>query len=313
MAFWDYIPPVAVYKAATGQGGPLGPITDSLNRAQRAEELYGGVDPQGDMARAAGQMQQFGRQGARGYGDLGQEATRERGYLRGLARGQDSVSAEQLRQGLQQNISGQQAMAAGARPGMAPMAARTASMNAARMGSGLAGQQAIAGLQERQQAQQMLQQAILGQRQQDLAATQFGLGGAMQGYGGIENARTERYRALVGAPTPGEQIMQAGIGAAGLAAKASDRRLKKEIESGDQDADRLLKGLRAYRFKYTDEKHGKGRQLGIMAQDLERAGLRSAVIDTPEGKLVHGASLATALAAATARLARRLEKVEARG
>ena len=294
-----------------GQGG-----LSKLNRAKQAENLYGGVDPTGEWAAEAGRASQFGQQGAGNYRYLGAQGRRDLDYLRSLQRGEQSVSAEQLRQGLAQNVAGQQAMAASAAPGMAPMAARNAAMNAARMGSGMAGQQAVAGLAERQQAAQALQQYLLSLRQQELQATLQGQQNAMAGYGGIEANRTQRYGALMGAPTPTEQILGAGTSAAALAAKTgSDRRLKKDIEPGDEDAEKFLKALKSYRFKYKAPKEwGEGKRLGIMAQDLEKSGLgKQAVIDTPAGKVIHSGGLATALAATLPTLHKRLEKLEARG
>lgn len=109
--------------------------------------------------------------------------------LRALASGQNSVSAEQLRQGLQQNVAAQQSLAAGASPQNAAMAARQAAMNAGRLGYGLAGQQALAGLQERNQAQQALAQLQLGQSGQNLQ-------GALGGY----NAATGAWGQALGNP-----------------------------------------------------------------------------------------------------------------
>lgn len=136
----------------------------------------------------------FANQGQAGYGALTQEAQAARDYLRSIAEGKTSVSAEQLRQGLQQNLAAQRSMAAGAAPQNAAMAARTAAMQSARLGAGLAGQQAVAGLQERQAAQKALADMILGQRGQDI---QVGLGGrglAIQG----------QSQGTVGAPPPPE-------------------------------------------------------------------------------------------------------------
>lgn len=117
------------------------------------------------------------------FGSLGDTLGSEAEHLRRVARGEESVSAMQLGQALQQNQAAQQSMAASARPGNAAMAARTAAMTAGRQGAGLAGQQAIAGIQERQQAQQALVNALMQQRQQELAATQGARGQAIQGYG----------------------------------------------------------------------------------------------------------------------------------
>ena len=90
-------------------------------------------------------------------------------YLQRIARGEDSVSAEQLRQGLQQNLGAQRSMAAGASPQNQAMANIQASRNAMTLGAGLAGQQAVAGMQERQQAQMALSQMLAERRAQEQA------------------------------------------------------------------------------------------------------------------------------------------------
>lgn len=239
----------------------------------------------------------------RGYSQLGGEASAQRDYLRRLAGGQDSVSAEQLRQGLQQNLAAQQSIAAGASMRDAPGAGRTAAIQSARLGAGMAGQQALAGLQERQLAQQSLSNMIMQQRGQDLNAALGSRQTATQGYGANNAGTPEK--------TEGQKVgpaIQAMFSAMGM----SDRRLKKDIRDGEDDVNKAIEGVRAYVFKYKDKKYGKGKQTGIMAQDLERAGLGHAVIDTPEGKAVHGAKLATANTAMIAALGKRLAKVEAR-
>jgi hypothetical protein len=102
------------------------------------------------------------------------------------------------------------------------------------------------------------------------------------------------------------------MGIAGIAAMASDRKLKKNIRDADGDVEDFMKGLKAYKYDYKDEKFGEGKRLGIMAQDLEKTKLgKRAVIDTDEGKMVDVRTLAGALAASTANLNKRLAKVEA--
>ena len=128
---------------------------------------------------------QFAEYGQGGYQQMTNEANQARDYLRQLASGQQSVSAEQLRQGLQQNLAGQRSFAASASPQNSAMAARTAAMQMGRMGTGLAGQQAVAGLQERQQAQQALAQMISQQRGQDLQAALGSRQNAISGYNGV--------------------------------------------------------------------------------------------------------------------------------
>lgn len=264
-------------------------------------------------------LEQFAAQGQANYNSLGTEAAAQRDYLRSLASGQNSISAEQLRQGLQQQIAAQQSIAAGANPANASAAARQASINAMHAGTNMAGQQAIAGLQERQQAQQALSNMIMQQRQQELAAAQGSQGAPLKSwietYGPAIQGGLSSYAAL----NPKGSGTSAPSGAQPAPVRApgqdvgvySDRRLKKGIKPGDAGANKMLEGLRAFTYSYKDERHGKGERTGVMAQDLERAGIKHAVIDTPAGKMVHGGHLATANTAMLAALGRRVAKIEA--
>lgn len=317
---WDNLNPLGDDFLGTGSG---------VNRGSHAEDLYGGADPNGDMARAANYSASMGR-GEYGRGlsyhqdaaALRKQGADQMAMLRRRAEGQDSLSAEQLRQGLQQVNAGQMSMAAGARPGNSAAAARQASMNAGSAGSAMLGQQAMAGIQERAAAENQLGQAIMGQRGQSIQGELGAFGAAnqaqanaQQGYGNIEDSRTRRYGALMQTPTEGEQAL-AGLKSAGQMAAAaySDRRLKKNIEDGDGDARDFLDGLKAYKYKYKNEKFGKGEFVGPMAQDLERSKAgRATVVETKEGKAVHGARLGLALAAAAGHMHRRLSKLEGDG
>jgi len=64
---------------------------------------------------------------------------------------------------------------------------------------------------------------------------------------------------------------------------SSDERGKEEIE--EIEASRLLDDLPSYRFFYKDPAKGGGPQIGVMAQDLERIGLGSALVEDEEGAL----------------------------
>lgn len=92
------------------------------------------------------------------------------------ATGKESVSQLQLKQAADQNIAQQMAMAASARPGGGGMAARMASQNAGNINTQLAGQSAIAGLQERQANAAQLQQLLGTARGQDESLGQFNAG-----------------------------------------------------------------------------------------------------------------------------------------
>src|SRR5678815_405830 len=98
MGFWDGFKSVG---GGIAQG--LGKITGMGHDA--------GADQEAERRRLlyeqAGKAAGFADTAQGGYGQLGGEASAQRDYLRRLAGGQDSISAEQLRQGLQTNIAAQ--------------------------------------------------------------------------------------------------------------------------------------------------------------------------------------------------------------
>jgi hypothetical protein len=262
----------AAYLTGTGQYDPTNTPRANLDTA--------GANATGFAQQAQGNYNQ----------DTGQ-AQQSVNDLRAIANGQNSVSAMQLQQAAQANQAQQASMAAAASPNNAPMAARNAAMNAGRIGYGLAGQQAVAGLQERNQATSQLANFIGNLRGQDVNATLGGQGNAINAYGQqIQNPQK----------TTGQQILNAGIGVASALSAKSDRRAKTDIKDGDSDASKALEGLRSYTFAYKNEKDGKGKQVGVMAQEMRKAGLGHAVI----------AKAATSGLALTAALARRVAKLE---
>lgn len=265
--------------------------TNEANAAQRDR-----LNQQGDQA------SQFAEFGQNGFGAMTNESTQARDYLRRLATGHDSLSREQLRQGMQQNIAAQRSMAASASPQNGPMAARTAMMNAGRIGAGMSGAAALAGIQERQAAQQGLANMIMQERGQNLQAALGSRQNAIGAFGGVtpEQSFLEKYANPI-------------TGGLGAVAKFSDKRLKEDIGDGEVDASKALRGLRAYTYKYKDRDLGKDRELGVMAQDLEKAGLKHTIIETPRGKAVHGGALATANTAMLAALERRVARMEKGG
>ena len=213
------------------------------------------------------------------------------GEQRDLAQGKGpSVAAEQLRQGLARNVAGMASFQQSARPGQQGLATRMAAQQASKMGSEISGQSALARMMEQQAARQQYNALMLGLRGQDKQ---------------VEVAN-------IGQPSDFDRYLGMGAGIAG-AALLSDERVKTDIRPADKKADALLDGLRAYSYRYKDAKHGAGEQLGVMAQDLERAGLSQAVIETPAGKAVDGAKLAGGLAAALASVHGRVKKLEGRG
>lgn len=145
------------------------------------------------------------------YADLTGRLTGSLNDLQALANGQNSVSAIQLKQAQARNLAQQRAMAASATPQNAAMAARTAAINSAKLGYGLAGQQAVAGQQERNAAQQAYANLLSQSRSQDLQGTLGGYGTAAQAYGGGVSA-------YANAPTLGGTLLGGLEGLAGAGA-----------------------------------------------------------------------------------------------
>jgi hypothetical protein len=97
---------------------------------------------------------------------------------------------------------------------------------------------------------------------------------------GLGNAQASNYLA--------QGNKQAGLLNTGLMAGIafSDERLKTDIEEipKDQLAE-MKKFLKAYAFGYKDLTHGRGRWVGVMAQDLEKSELgRTLVIENEKGE-----------------------------
>lgn len=89
----------------------------------------------------------------------------------------------------------------------------------------------------------------------------------------------------------------------------SDERCKEEIEEFSPSD--FLDSLTGYKFKYKDKKHGEGKHVGVMAQDLEKTEAGSKlVVDSPEGKIVDYAKAGPAIMASLASLNDRLKKME---
>jgi hypothetical protein len=313
MSWTSYVPSVpfqlgkAIYDKYKGSQQQ-----DQANKNRQDQAFANLNQTAGYLGQTGAESNQFARSGQQGYGMMTGELGQDRQNLRDLASGRNSVSSEQLRQGLDQNLAAQRSMAASASPAEQAMAARTAMIQSGRLGAGMSGQAALAGLQERQGAMQQLSGLDLQQRQQDSNVALGSRGNAISAYGGAGSAYGQ-VAGNTGMNTDEARLKQlAGLTQGGLQAAAmfSDERLKEDVKGGDKDANRAIAALRAYTFKYKNEQHGKGKQVGVMAQDLEGAGLGHAVFETPAGKAVHGAKLSGANTAMIAALGRRVEELE---
>jgi len=106
---------------------------------------------------------------------------------------------------------------------------------------------------------------------------------------------------------------QANMGAAagiGMAIAASDIRAKEDIAPADLDIDEFLNEITGYKYNYKDpEKHGKGRRLGVMAQDLEKSPMGETMVEEMEDG-VKGIDSTKALHAVLASVGRLNDKVK---
>lgn len=247
-----------------------------------------------EQAAAAGSFADYGEGG---FKSLGTAADNVRAMLEAHATGQQSFSRESLRQGLGQQLSQQRSLAAGAGAN-SPMAALAAAQNMGRASYGMSGQAALADIAERQAFAKALADATMQQRQQELQAA---LGSRQTAVGGYSTQFTPQKSFL-------ERNGPAISGGLGLL--ASDERLKTNVKDGRGEASRVADAIRAYAYDYKDPKYGAEKQLGVMAQDLEKVGLKQAVVDTPAGKMVHAGKLAGANTAMIGALAERVRDLE---
>lgn len=333
--------------ALTGGLSEVNGFMKGANRSAAAEAgPYGGVDRSNyDLVGAEGREKQYqnfikqmqGAQAPRAGADQYSQGRQQEliQMLTDQATGRGpSMANEAAVDASQRAVSQQQAMLASGR-GNPAAAARAAAQQAGAAQGSIAGNAAMGRAQEmlgaqsalggalnayRGQEQQLAlanQNAAMNQRQLNqqgiqnmLAQSLQQAGMQQQGTMGYEGQRGQRYGAQMGTPTVNEQILGAGTGVASMM-MMSDERLKENIEDGDKAATDFVRSLNAHTYDYKDEKHGTGKQLGIMAQDLERTKFgKQAVIETAEGKSVHGAKLAGALAAALVAVEKRLSKVE---
>lgn len=91
----------------------------------------------------------------------------------------------------------------------------------------------------------------------------------------------------------------------------SDEQLKTNVESGGKRVERFLDSVKPYEYDYKNSKYGAGKQIGVMAQDLEKTEEgRQAIEETSEGKKVHYGKLAGMMMASQAHLHKRLKALE---
>lgn len=269
--------------------------------------------------------------------------------LQGQAAGTGpSIAQNQLKLGQEQALAQSLAMANSARGGANPLMARQAMQQNAMQSGAMANQAANLRLQEQQQAQQALagltgqgragdlgvtglqqqgqvSQANIAQAQNELVAKYSAMGLDAQkanqqamidlqklsqegqlGFAKLDLESQMAQNGLLGG------ALQGGAGVlTGLGTMFSDKRLKKNIKSGDEDMKEFLDGLSNNTYEYKNKAHGKGEFTSPMAQDLLKSKIgKTMVIPTPEGLAVNYGANPGAILAAQAFIHKRLEKLE---
>lgn len=99
------------------------------------------------------------------------------------------------------------------------------------------------------------------------------------------------------------------------ASAASDETKKKNIHDEDEyQAQSFLDALKAHTFEYKDPSMGKGRFTGVMAQELEKTPVgKQAVINTPKGKVVDYARLASVMLAGMVMMHNEIKELKMQG
>lgn len=113
-----------------------------------------------------------------------------------------------------------------------------------------------------------------------------------------------------GAPSSAPQM---GLGNGSTGGLMSDENQKTEIRPSDRKLDEFMGHLNAWQYKYKDKKFGAGEYVSPMAQELEKSELgKSAVLDTPDGKMVDYGRVAGAHLAASALMNKRILALESK-
>jgi len=225
-----------------------------------------------------------------------------------------SLAQMQLQKATDQNIG--QAMALGASQRGAGQAGMLKGIQTQQAGiaQGMAGDSAIARLQEQMAARGQLGQQLDSSRGQDQAwaaqnvqNNQFNVQTTQQR--AIEQAKLDQEREKLATEAASKRSPMGAIG--GFMSAMSDENLKEEITPGDGKLYAFLDKLGSHEYKYKDAKHGEGRRISPMAQELEKTDEGKAfVFEAEDGKAVdYGKGFGTMLASQAA-LHKRLKKLE---
>ncbi len=321
----------------------LGKAGNTINDAWNS--VNGGYNPNRPVIGDPGQVGNVAT-GSTSYamGPDGQPQQQARDWQSGLiqqlqqqASGQGpSLAQMQLQKGTDQNIS--QAMALGQSQRGAGQAGMLKGIQGQQAGiaQGMANDAGMLRLQEQMQAQNMLGQNLSQMRGQDqgmagmnMQNNQFnahentgtslanaGFSNTMNNNNADRQAAAREAQAKIDLEL--EKMRQQNahdtsvvgfVGGALGGMSMSDENVKTNVADADEALFSFLDNLGAHEYEYKDEKHGEGRRVSPMAQEIEKSELgKQFVFETADGKAVdYGKGLGTMLAA-TAALHKRLKK-----
>jgi hypothetical protein len=139
--------------------------------------------------------------------------------------------------------------------------------------------------------------------------------GASKMFGGLMgggfNTQMEKAMSSMGGGGEGEGgggMMETAMKVAPMAAAAmSDERQKKNVTGFDSEG--FLSHFQGNSFEYKDPKFGKGKQSGVMAQEMEKA-MPQAVMETGQGKAIDYGKVAGPILASLADMNERMKRME---
>lgn len=327
---------------ALGIGGGNTPRYDPSRFAYHMDEKAFGKTNE-DIAREYGTLSDKANANVEGI-DQRQSRSRQTALadaLEAQARGEGpSLAENQLRQANERSLANQLALAASTRGRSNPAAtARQVLQNQAQNNQVTNAQVADARIQEQLNAQQMLGNLSTQLREQDAAAQNNAIsqnaqflaeraGIADANRAAAMNLETTRANQAIGVGNQAVQdtinrrdtrqstisgLLQGGGGGLGMLSKMSDKNAKSDIKDGSEEVYDFLEALNSKVYKYKEpEKHGSGKEIGVLAQDVERGGNvgKSLVKELPEGKVLDMGKGFGAVLAAQAELHERLKKLE---
>lgn len=316
----------------------LGPAGREIKKGTDALGITGSPDPAQYKFQHQGQIEGAINQGMStqrpapqvGMGnDFRSAQMQQLGQLQGLASGQMPTAGElAVRRQAAQQVAQQQAAMRMARGGDAVLAQRAGAGQIAGIGINAQGAAQRAALEGQGQAQGLLTQAAGQGRGQDMQVQIANMDAQLKQMGMDDQTRLAYLSQLTGmdaaqlqayvAAKTGQQQMQgallSGLGQAATTAFMSDERVKTDIADAGDDVDAMLDALLPKAYVYKDQsRHGVGRRVGIMAQDLRKSKAGADVtVNTEDGIGLDVNRAISAALASVARLNKRLRAVEAK-